>query len=174
MQKIYSFCARAWVMAVALLAVVACNVGFFQLFEALGIDILDVSFGYDRALVEQRMTAYGADGRMLYARAALSLDMVYPLAYAILYCGILTRLASRKTLPDFVSLAPFLPLAMALVDVAENLQIFRLLLGYPHLSDNAITAASATTQGKWVLATLMLTAFFMLAVWRLVDWMRRR
>ena len=65
---------------------VACGLGFSELQMRLGADIIDVlRGGYDADMVQERFLIYGEAGRALYARAALSLDVVYPLAYSTFF-----------------------------------------------------------------------------------------
>ena len=55
-----------------------------EVFE--GADIIDVlRGGYDADTVQERFLIYGEAGRILYARANLSLDVFYPLAYSTFF-----------------------------------------------------------------------------------------
>ncbi len=175
MRTVIEFCQRPLVLMIALPVVIACMVGFRYLVEALGgVGILDSLYGYDREVVEQKMLAYGEAGRALYAYATLTLDIVYPVAYACLYAGLLARLAHNTR----YGWSAYLPLLAGFVDVVENVQIHFLLTGYPNLPamlpDWQIASASFTTQAKWVLIAATGGALLVLGAYRLVRWLRER
>lgn len=167
MQALIFKAKQPMTLILALLACIACMLGFQYLSHQLGADMLDIMNGYDRATVDSQMLAYGEAGRQLYGRAALSLDMVYPLAYGTLLVGLMGRATSQTR---FTNLA-LLPVALVVLDILENLQIFALLVQYPALTDWQVQAASLTTQGKWLVArvtVLMLLLLAMLQLFRAV------
>lgn len=147
MEKINALLDRKPFFVVALLTFIACILGFARLAEALGTPILDSLASYDMAEVQARMIAYGEAGRLIYARAAVTLDLVFPLAYTAL-CAAILRFGFRD-MGGPVAYVVLLPLLPALMDVAENLQIRSLLLDYPGITEQQVALSSLTTWSKW-------------------------
>ena len=86
MGLLLKFYTSRWALLFSLIAMVACGLGFSELQMRLGADIIDVlRGGYDADMVQERFLIYGESGRTLYARATLSLDVVYPLAYSTFF-----------------------------------------------------------------------------------------
>ena len=65
-----------------------------------------------------------ADARVVYATTALTVDMVFPASYGLLFAALLFRLF-RGGAPLYL-----LPLALALADVLENTTVAVLALSY--------------------------------------------
>ena len=90
--------------AFSLIAMIACGLGFSELQMRLGADIIDVlRGGYDADMVQERFLIYGEAGRALYARAALTLDAVYPVAYSTFFACLIVMGGSARA-PDIWSL----------------------------------------------------------------------
>lgn len=136
-----------------LLGVIACSVGFHYLKTRLGTLMLDEIEGYDRDILVSQLLLYGEAGRVLHVQVTLYVDMLFPVAYGVLFGGLLA-LAGRQT--RFRLAALFIVPVMCL-DWAENIQLVGLLYGFPDLSDGQIAAASATTIAKfWAIRVALL------------------
>jgi len=86
LELLLKFYTSRWALLFSLIAMVACGLGFSELQMRLGADIIDVlRGGYDADMVQERFLIYGEAGRALYARAALTLDAVYPVAYSTFF-----------------------------------------------------------------------------------------
>ncbi len=132
---------------------VGCAFAFYFLQRALGASILDVLPHYNLDIVNARISVYGENGKWLYAFSALTLDTLFPLCYAGFSAGLVLR---------FLQSGRFycsIPIALAIVDWAENIQIFIILFGYPDITEIQVAAASSATEVKHVLIrmTLLLT-----------------
>ena len=136
---------------------VACGLGFSELQMRLGADIIDVlRGGYDADMVQERFLIYGEAGRSLYARAALSLDVVYPLAYSTFFaCLIIMGAVSSRA--KYLVIVPIL---VALLDLGENISIYFLLTNFPDITNAQIARSSTLTVAKWWMAVLMLLVAF--------------
>ena len=152
--KIYT---SRWALLFSLIAMVACGLGFSELQMRLGADIIDVLFrGYDADVVQERFLIYGEAGRALYARAALSLDVVYPLAYSTFFACLIVMGAVSLRARYLV----IVPIVVALLDLGENISIYLLLTNFPDMTEAQIARASALTVAKWWMVVLMLLVAF--------------
>ena len=58
--------------------------------QAVGIS--DLGFGFDLARMQQQVAGYGEAGRAYYRRTEMTMDILYPLAYATFFSLILSLL----------------------------------------------------------------------------------
>ena len=157
MELLLKFYTSRWTLLFSLIAMVACGLGFSELQMRLGDDIIDVlPDGYDADMVQERFLIYGEAGRALYARAALSLDVVYPLAYSTFFACLIVMGAVSPRARYLV----IVPIVVALLDLGENISIYMLLTNFPDISDAQIARASALTVAKWWMVVLMLLVAF--------------
>ena len=157
MGLLLEFFSSRWALLYSLIAIVACGLGFNELQMRLGADIIDVlRGGYDADMVQERFLIYGELGRALYARAVLSLDVVYPLAYSTFFaCLIVMGAVSSRARYLFI-----VPIVVALLDLGENVSIYLLLTNFPDITDAQIARASTLTVAKWWMVALMLLVAF--------------
>ena len=157
MELLLKFYTSRWALLFSLIAMVACGLGFIELQMRLGADIIDVlRGGYDADMVQEKFLIYGETGRTLYARAALSLDLVYPLAYSTFFACLIVMGAVSSRARYLV----ILPMVVALLDLGENISIYLLLTNFPDITDAQIARASALTVAKWWMVVLMLLVAF--------------
>ena len=157
MELLLKFYTSRWALLFSLIAMVACGLGFSELQMRLGADIIDVLFrGYDADVVQERFLIYGEAGRALYARAALSLDVVYPLAYSTFFACLIVMGAVSSRARYLV----IVPIVVALLDLGENISIYLLLTNFPDITDAQIARASTLTVAKWWMVVLMLLVAF--------------
>ena len=157
MELLLKFYTSRWALLFSLIAMVACGLGFNELQMRLGADIIDVlRGGYDADMVQERFLIYGESGRALYARAALSLDVVYPLAYSTFFACLIVMGAVSSRARYLV----IVPIVVALLDLGENISIYLLLTNFPDMTEAQIARASALTVAKWWMVVLMLLFAF--------------
>ncbi len=118
-----------WRMTVAaLIGVVGCVAGLAWRQTRLGgLDLLDGRGWYtpaEAAALFDALDWLDADARVVYATTALTVDMVFPASYGLLFAALLFRLF-RGGAPLYL-----LPLALALADVLENTTVAVLALSY--------------------------------------------
>ena len=157
MELLLKFYTSRWALLFSLIVMVACGLGFSELQMRLGADIIDVLHGgYDADMVQERFLIYGEAGRALYARAALSLDVVYPLAYSTFFACLIVMGAVSPRARYLV----ILPIIVGLLDLGENISIYMLLTNFPDIADAQIGRASTLTVAKWWMVLLMLLVAF--------------
>lgn len=116
-----------------------------------GIGPLDLRAAYTPAEAYAALAAYGEAGRQFYLLIELTVDLLYPVTYAlffsltIVYC-LRTVLAAEHTLQR----AALLPWVGMLADLVENAGIAWLLLNYPNRLDGVATFTSTATTIKWI------------------------
>ena len=157
MGPLLKFYMSRWALLFSLIAMVACGLGFNELQMRLGAEIIDVlRGGYDADMVRERFLIYGEPGRALYARAALSLDMIFPLAYSTFFACLIVIGAVSSGARYLV----IVPIVVALLDLGENVSIYLLLTNFPGVTDAQIARASTLTVAKWWMVVLMLLVVF--------------
>lgn len=152
------------VLVIFLTAVVIFNLGLFpwrsaRLKEIAGRDvgIVDTMFAYTPDQVYQKISAYGVQGRQLYALTELTIDLVYPVLYN-LFLILTTTLVFRQVFPGQSAWQKlrYLPFAVWASDYAENICIAILLLSYPQQLNVLAWVASFFTTTKWSLGIVSL------------------
>ena len=159
MRRYFEFCSRT----LALCATMASGlVLLLAVFPALpvGGELLDVRDGYTYAEVLAALEGYGESGRRVYAWASVTLDTLFPALYASFLAGLVYRFRPAER---WWRLA-YLPVAAALIDLGENIQIVLMLTRYPDISTGQVAAASLFTSLKGVASLLCLTLAIALAV----------
>ena len=148
----------------ALLMSVACNAYFYWVTKQLkaqqavlassGKEVgpLDLLSGFDADLVSELLGAYGATGRAWYLFTTLVVDMIYPLAYTaffVLSAIYLLEKAYPRLVGSLYKLC-FLPLAVLVLDWAENLCFAWFTWRYPVMDAGLVPWASFLNQAKWL------------------------
>src|SRR5688500_4743139 len=98
-----------------------------------GIGPLDLRVAYTPAEAYAALAAYGDEGRQLYLLIELTVDLIYPLAYAVVF-SLTIVFCLRQVLPANHTLqrAALLPWVAMLADYVENAGISWMLLNYPN------------------------------------------
>ncbi len=134
----------------ALVGVVGCVAGLaWRQARLAGLDLLDSRGWYtpaDAAALFDALDQIDPSGRVVYATTALTVDMVFPASYGLLFAVLLFRLF-RGGPPLYL-----LPLAVAVADVLENVTIAAL----------ALTHADSPSQLAWMAAVFTLLKFVLL------------
>lgn len=116
---------------------------------------IDLLVGYDPARIQQLVAAYGPEGRAIYARGELTIDLAYPLIYTFLLCLILSLVYRNRPYVPF-GRVNVLPVGVFLADLLENGCIVYLLRSYPAASWRVASLCSVLTNLKWAGAGLVL------------------
>ena len=120
---------------------------------AVGQNLLDLKFGFQRDDVELTFSILGVEGKRLSIFVSLILDTIFPIVYVSFHLGIY-HYSNYKN--NFIYLVPLLTGAF---DLMENIQC-AMIMSIPSIdsvTDQQIILASGTNQIKWVLVFLMIT-----------------
>lgn len=147
-------CASLRVGLAALAGMVACVAGLVWRQDRLGgLDLLDSRGWYtpdEVAALFDALDRLDAGARTVYATTGLTIDMVFPAAYGLLFAILLLRL--------FRAPLWLLPLALAAADVAENLTVAALALAHAGAPSPLAWLAAVFTLVKTVLIAATLAA----------------
>ncbi len=129
-----------------------------------GLDLLDSRGWYtpdEASALFDALDGLDANARLVYAATGLTIDMVFPVAYGLLFAILLFRLFR----------APFylLPLALAAADILENATVAALALSHAGAPSPAAWLAAGLTLIKTILIFATLAAVAMGAtrwLWR--------
>ena len=142
-------CATWRVAAAALAGVVACVAGLVWRQHRLGgLDLLDSRGWYtpgEAAALFDDLDRLDPDARHVYAATGLTIDMVFPVAYGLLFAILLFRLL-RSGVPLYL-----LPLAMAAADMLENATVAALALSHAGAPSPLAWLAAIFTSVKTIL-----------------------
>lgn len=149
-------CANWRVAAAALAGIAGCVAGLAWRQARLGgLDLLDGRGWYtpgDAAALFDALDGLNAGARAFYALTALTIDMVFPVCYGLLFAVLLFRLF-RGGAPLYL-----LPLALAAADVLENVTVAALVLSHDGAPSPLAWLAAAFTLVKTVLIVATLAA----------------
>ena len=121
-----------------------CGLIFFLLPHNIFSNMLDLELFYSKENVVKNFITMGPDGQNIYVLSSLLLDTVYPILYLSLFLGAYFKLfRSSKA----ILLVPIIAFSF---DILENLQITRLNLNFPNISETHVYLASMTTSLKWI------------------------
>lgn len=119
------------------------------------VGVIDLTFGYNTEKTTNMVVNYGEEARNYYAQVETTIDIAYPIVYAILFGIILTMLYRGKSV---LNLLVFLPLITMLFDILENMMIVRLLKSYPDTSNLITHGVELFKLGKWGLFGILIIA----------------
>lgn len=110
---------------------------------------VDLTMGFDPARTLAMIADYGPAARTYYTRVELTIDVIYPLVYALFLAVILTLLFRGKSFKPFgwVTLLPFVS---QLFDYLENATIVGLLTSYPRQSYALAILCEVFKLAKWL------------------------
>lgn len=114
---------------------------------------LDERLRYTPREARDFLLAIGRHGRDIYVRTLLSLDLVFPVLFAMLLAIPLARLFPRSD-----GRVLWLPIGIVLVDWAENGVLAMIALGPAGVTDAEIVTASTLTTLKWGLIATAVVA----------------
>ena len=120
-----------------------CGLIFFLLPHNIFSNMLDLELFYSKENVIENVSTMGPDGRSIYVLSSLLLDTVYPILYLSLFLGAYFKLFRSSKVIRLVPITAFS------FDILENLQITRLNLNFPNISETLVYLSSMTTSLKW-------------------------
>ena len=121
-----------------------CGLIFFLLPHNIFLNMLDLELFYSKENVVENFSSLGSDGRSIYVLSSLLLDTVYPILYLSLFLGAYFKLFRDS---KAILLVPIIAFSF---DILENLQITRLNLNFPNISETHVYLSSMTTSLKWI------------------------
>ncbi len=113
------------------------------------VGIIDLGIGFDLAKMQQQVADYGEVGRNLYRRTELTLDILYPVAYAFFFSLILSLLMDSLPLDSALRRWNVLPFVMLVFDLVEDIFIVMMLSSYPDWSDTTAMLCAVFRLLKW-------------------------
>ena len=125
-----------------------CGLIFLFLPHNIFTNMLDLELYYGKENVVRNLNAIGPDGRSIYVLSSLLLDTVYPILYLSLFLGAYFKLFRSSKVILLVPVTAFS------FDILENLQITRLNLNFPNISETHVYLSSMTTSLKWAAITI--------------------
>jgi len=138
--------------AAALVAAAACWGAFRWRRSKLGAQhtLLDSRFWYKPKEVQELFDTLGEPGRKLYAVTQVTVDLVFPLAYGLLFAMAIVRLYGTPA----ASWLLFLPLLTVVFDLAEN--VLTAYLAWPprHKGPAIVRLAATCTATKFTFFAL--------------------
>ncbi|MEO6760370.1 MAG: hypothetical protein ABIO24_13010 [Saprospiraceae bacterium] len=114
------------------------------------VGIIDLGMGFDPAAIQQQVADYGPAGRALYRHTELTIDIAYPLTYAVFFTLLLTLAMRGLPLSDRLRQANVLPFLMWGFDMLENACIVWMLSAYPEQSNLAANLCAVFRLLKWL------------------------
>ncbi len=111
----------------------------------------DTSLAYSPAEAQRRAGLYSEEGRASYVFDRWTFDLAFPAIYGAFmlssWAFALKRLGKNRTgTHRFLAI----PLAAVAFDLAENISVTVIMLGFPEAQGFAAFAASASTLLKWI------------------------
>lgn len=118
---------------------------------------LDLKFSYSPETAYEMIEAYGEEGRASYARAAMTVDVAYPIVYTLMFMVWLTlALRSANVSSSRRCFISMLPLSVFVLDLIENTGIVTMLKLYPEKYETLAMATSFATSAKWSAAAVVI------------------
>ena len=153
---------RRWatrrMVVVASIGVAGCLAGLIWRHSRLaGLDLLDSRGWYtpaEAAALFDALNQLDGSARVVYGMTALTIDMVFPASYGLLFAALLSWLFRGG------AQLHLLPLAVALADVLENITVAALVLSYDGAPVPLAWLAAVFTLVKTVLIVATLVAVF--------------
>jgi hypothetical protein len=97
-----------------------------------GAEILDMQIGYTPDDAYTLLEGLGPEGRQAYAVMLSTGDMLFPIAYSLLFAAIAAWLLARVAPPDhWTQKLSLIALIAGISDMAENVSILALIAGFP-------------------------------------------
>ena len=127
---------------------------------------LDLKFAYSAQDAAEQIQAFTDSGRAGYRLFLLTIDVIYPIAYTLMFMWAIALLQLRTRREK--SMLPVAPALAAFVfDIMENVTISLMLTLHPDQPDVLGWISSLFTTMKWLSIVLAIAALFMLIAARL-------
>lgn len=145
---------------------------YFVVLPRINIDnqeILDTKFFYSSAKAYEVIDEKSKVFRIKYVLSALTIDIIFPIIYSLLFGILLTNLlqdiVSTESIWYNFRLIPFLG---GVSDILENICISFLILRYPVKYPIIAIASSQFTSIKWIIFTSSLVSIIILGIRRFI------
>lgn len=137
--------------------------------------IIDMRKNYDAAEIRDFFTIIKPEGRQIHQHITGVVDMIFPIAYGVLFILLSAFFLKKITSPDskwmYLSLIPIL---LVIVDYKENLTTLKLLEQYPDFSEEMVANAAQVTGIKSMLTEISMALPLVLGVIWLGKWVMNR
>jgi hypothetical protein len=145
-----------------------CMRGFNWRQEALGCEnkVLDARFWYTPDEAQCLFRRLGVESRRLYAITELTLDLIFPVVYGVLFAFLLIHLYPRQHVQALL----LIPLAAMMLDIVENVLIAYLALSFDGSGSPVTRVAAVFTSAKFVcflLSLVLILAGSALGIYRI-------
>lgn len=125
-----------------------------------GVLPLDLHFSYSPDEAYQVLAQFSTDELRRYMMTELTVDVFYPVAYALLLSFLLFKLSQKVAIS-------MVPIAVLVFDYLENLGIVTMIQYYPQKLSNVATITSLFTSLKWSLVVLSVILIILFLVKKL-------
>ncbi len=134
--------------------------------KASGLSILDTRFTYSQSDVQILFNALGEEGRQLYQLTHLTLDLLFPIAYSLMFTSASLWLSRKVGYPEILrnTLAGIMLIA-GVFDFLENLTINNMLKSFPDLIPGMVLTAQLLTLIKFGFFFINILILVVLLVW---------
>ena len=119
------------------------------------VGVIDLQLGFNPKHTLQMVEDYGEQGRAYFRHTELTLDIVYPIVYSLLFAVIITMIY-RKLLGRPVGYLNLLPFVAWFFDLLENITIVNLLSHYPEQSMLMATLCELFKMIKFLVIAMIL------------------
>ena len=123
---------------------------------------LDLQFSYSSEKAYNILAKYSDEGLKEYVIAELTVDLIFPIIYALFLSFILFKLTKKSILSLF-------PLLIILSDYAENIGIVTIINYLPHKLPNLVALTSLFTSLKWILIAISILLILVALVAKLFN-----
>ncbi|MDP2125272.1 MAG: hypothetical protein Q8J92_12900 [Parvibaculum sp.] len=131
-----------------------------------GEKILDLAPAFTGEAVHARLEAFGAEGRAVYQRFAVTTDVAFPLALLVFLLVFARFAGERASLPRTArGLVLAVPVVWFAADMIENLTIFTLIAQFPARNDLLEPNLGYVTLAKRALLLASLALPVLLLLW---------
>ncbi|PLS20926.1 hypothetical protein [Neptunicoccus cionae] len=115
--------------------------------------------GYSAELANLLIDALGISGRRYYLTRQIPLDLAYPTLMAMTFISLFNWFGSRDVSRKLVRIGIWFSIAAAIADYLENAGICLMILSWPEISANTVTAASVASIVKSGFTTFTVLIF---------------
>ena len=166
--------ARGWIIMVAWVVTALFPIVLFPLAgapsAALQAEAIDLHFSYTPQNVYQILAELSEQGLQASVRMHLTVDILYPIAYALAFGLLITYFSRRLFQPQsWLQRLNLLPFAALLADFAENIGVVLLIRAYPEQLTGLARLTSLATSSKWLLVSAMTIWVIVGLIWLALD-----
>lgn len=153
------------------LANLACIAAFNWRHHQLKLEPPDAKRHYSPDELYAFLGGIGENGRQLYAWTQITLDVIYPVVYCLLFAVLLVVLYRWEKLRCVV----WLPLLTGIFDLLENVTTAYLAATFNAGRNDGLASLSPIfSTGKWWGVSICLALILIGAIWKFMDWIRRK